>query len=249
MPACLLFLIMIEIIPAIDIIDAKCVRLSQGDYAQKKVYNENPLEVAKAFEDHGIKRLHLVDLDGAKSSRIVNYKVLETITTHTNLIVDFGGGLKTDEDLRIAFNSGASMVTGGSIAVKNQEIFLSWLKKFGSDKIILGADVKDEKIAVSGWQEGTSLNLFDFLKGYVAQGISKVICTDISKDGMLQGPNVGLYDKMKKEFPTLYVIASGGIASLDDIMTLDAHGIDAVITGKAIYEGKITLKDIAALHV
>src|SRR5574344_139427 len=237
------------IIPAIDIIEGKCVRLTKGDYDIKKIYSDNPLDIAKGFEDAGITRLHLVDLDGAKAKHIVNHKVLETIASKTNLVIDFGGGLKTDEDLRIAFNSGASMVTGGSIAVKNQEIFLSLLKKFGSDKIILGADVKDEKIAVSGWQEGTSLNLFDFLKGYVAQGISKVICTDISKDGMLQGPNVGLYDKMKKEFPTLYVIASGGIASLDDIMTLEAHGIDAVITGKAIYEGKITLKDIAALHV
>lgn len=238
---------MIEIIPAIDIIDAKCVRLSQGDYAQKKIYNENPLEVAKEFEANGIKRLHLVDLDGAKSSRIVNYKVLETIATHTNLTIDFGGGLKTDEDLRIAFESGASMVTGGSIAVKNREVFLSWLKKYGSEKIILGADAKNENIAVSGWQEGTSLNLFDFLKGYVAEGVSKIICTDISKDGMLQGSNVDLYVKIKSQFPNLYVIASGGISSIDDILSLNDNGIDAVITGKAIYEGKITLKDLKNL--
>ena len=238
---------MIEIIPAIDIIDAKCVRLSQGDYAQKKVYNENPLEVAKEFEANGIKRLHLVDLDGAKSSRIVNYKVLESITTHTNLIVDFGGGLKTDEDLRIAFESGASMVTGGSIAVKNRAMFLSWLQKYGCDKIILGADAKNEKIAVSGWQEGTSLDLFVFLRDYVADGISKIICTDISKDGMLQGANADLYVKIKQKFPDLYVIASGGISSLEDILKLDAKGIDGVITGKAIYEGKIKLREIATL--
>ena len=239
---------MIEIIPAIDIIDAKCVRLSQGDYAQKKIYNENPLEVAKEFEANGIKRLHLVDLDGAKSSRIVNYKVLENIATHTNLIIDFGGGLKTDEDLRIAFESGASMVTGGSIAVKKRDIFLSWLKKYGSEKIILGADAKNEQIAVSGWQEGTSLNLFDFLKDYVAEGVSKIICTDISKDGMLQGSNVDLYVKIKTQFPELYVIASGGISSIDDILKLNDKGIDAVITGKAIYEGKITLKDLQNLQ-
>lgn len=238
---------MIEIIPAIDIIDAKCVRLSQGDYAQKKVYNENPLEVAKEFEDNGIKRLHLVDLDGAKSNRIVNYKVLETIATHTNLTIDFGGGLKTDDDLRIAFESGASMVTGGSIAVKNREMFLSWLKKYSSEKIILGADAKHEQIAVSGWQEGTSLNLFDFLKDYVAEGVSKIICTDISKDGMLQGSNVDLYVKIKKQFPDLYVIASGGISSIDDILNLNEQGIDGVITGKAIYEGKISLKELRKL--
>ncbi len=238
---------MIEIIPAIDIIDAKCVRLSQGDYAQKKVYNENPLEVAKEFEDNGIKRLHLVDLDGAKSNRIVNYKVLETIATHTNLTIDFGGGLKTDDDLRIAFESGASMVTGGSIAVKNREMFLSWLKKYSSEKIILGADAKHEQIAVSGWQEGTSLNLFDFLKDYVAEGVSKIICTDISKDGMLQGSNVDLYVKIKKQFPDLYVIASGGISSIDDILNLNEQGIDGVITGKAIYEGKISLKELKKL--
>lgn len=235
---------MIEIIPAIDIIDAKCVRLSQGDYGQKKVYNENPLEVAKEFEANGIKRLHLVDLDGAKSSRIVNYKVLETIATHTDLIIDFGGGLKSNDDLRIAFESGAQMVTGGSIAVKNRELFLSWLKKYGSEKIILGADAKNETIAVGGWQEGTSLNLFDFLRDYVAEGVSKIICTDISKDGMLQGANVDLYVKIKQQFPSLYVIASGGISSMDDILRLNDMGIDGVITGKAIYEGKISMQDL-----
>ncbi|MCQ2609061.1 MAG: 1-(5-phosphoribosyl)-5-[(5-phosphoribosylamino)methylideneamino]imidazole-4-carboxamide isomerase [Bacteroidales bacterium] len=238
---------MIEIIPAIDIIDAKCVRLSQGDYAQKKVYNENPLEVAKEFEANGIKRLHLVDLDGAKSSRIINYKVLENIATHTSLTIDFGGGLKTDEDLRIAFESGASMVTGGSIAVKNRPVFSSWLKKYGSEKIILGADAMNEKIAVSGWQEGTNLDLLDFLKDYTAEGVSKIICTDISKDGMLQGANVDLYVKIKKQFTSLFVIASGGISNMNDILALNDNGIDGVITGKAIYEGKISLAEIAKL--
>ena len=239
---------MIEIIPAIDIIDAKCVRLSQGDYAQKKIYNENPLEVAKEFEANGIKRLHLVDLDGAKSSRIVNYKVLENIATHTNLTIDFGGGLKSDDDLRIAFESGASMVTGGSIAVKNPPVFLSWLQKYGSEKIILGADVKNENIAVSGWQEGTKLNMFDFLQDYTAKGVSKIICTDINKDGMLQGSNVDLYVKIKQQFPKLFVIASGGISSMNDIYALNDKNIDGVITGKAIYEGKITLQEISKIN-
>jgi len=239
---------MIEIIPAIDIIDAKCVRLSQGDYAQKKIYNENPLEVAKEFEAHGIRRLHLVDLDGAKSNRIINYKVLESIATHTNLIIDFGGGLKTDDDLRIAFNSGAQMVTGGSIAVKDKATFLSWIQKYGNDKIILGADVKNEKIAVSGWTENSDIALFPFLTEYTAKGVSKIICTDINKDGMLQGANTQLYEKIKKEFPKLYVIASGGISSIDDIINLNEKAIDAVITGKAIYEGKISLNQIEKLQ-
>ena len=242
-----LFLSMIEIIPAIDIIDAKCVRLSQGDYAQKKVYNENPLEVAKAFEDHGIKRLHLVDLDGAKSSRIVNYKVLESITSHTNLIVDFGGGLKSDEDLQIAFNSGASMVTGGSIAVKNQEVFLSWIKKYGSDKIILGADVKDTKIAVKGWTEQSDCELKPFLDSYIKKGVEMVICTDVSRDGMLQGPNIELYKGILADHPTLHLIASGGVSCIDDIKLLNEAKVPAVIIGKAFYEGKITLKDIEKL--
>ena len=180
---------MIEIIPAIDIIDGKCVRLSQGDYAQKKVYNENPLEVAKAFEDVGVRRLHLVDLDGAKAQHIVNYKVLESIATNTSLTIDFGGGLKSDDDLRIAFESGASMVTGGSIAVKNPAVFLSWLEKFGAEKIILGADVKNEKIAVGGWIETTEIELLPFVKSFMEKGVDKVICTDISKDGMLKGPS------------------------------------------------------------
>ena len=236
---------MIEIIPAIDIIDGKCVRLSQGDYGQKKVYNENPTEVAKMFEGVGVRRLHLVDLDGAKAQHIVNYKVLESIATSTSLAVDFGGGLKSDEDLRIAFECGASMVTGGSIAVKNPEVFRSWIDKFGSEKIILGADVKDEKIAVGGWLETTKAELLPFVKDYRQAGIDKVICTDISKDGMLQGPSVELYEKILAEIPDLYLIASGGVSSMADIERLQEANVPAVITGKAIYEGKIKMEDLA----
>lgn len=236
---------MIEIIPAIDIIDGKCVRLSQGDYAQKKVYNENPLEVAKAFEGVGVRRLHLVDLDGAKAQHIVNYKVLESIASNTNLTIDFGGGLKSDDDLRIAFESGASMVTGGSIAVKNPAVFLSWLEKFGAEKIILGADVKNEKIAVGGWIETTEVELLPFVKGFMEKGVDKVICTDISKDGMLKGPSIDLYKKMLEEMPTLYLIASGGVSSMQDIEQLAEANVPAVITGKAIYEGRIKMDDLA----
>ena len=237
---------MIEIIPAIDIIEGKCVRLSQGDYAQKKVYNENPLEVAKEFESAGIRRLHLVDLDGAKAKHIVNYKVLESIATHTDLIIDFGGGLKSDEDLRIAFESGAKMVTGGSIAVKEPDTFLSWLDKFGAERIILGADVKEEKIAVGGWIESTTLDLLPFVKGFVERGIDKVICTDISKDGMLKGPSIDLYKRMLAEIPSLYLIASGGVSSMKDIEELNEANVPAVITGKAIYEGRIKMEEIAS---
>ena len=235
---------MIEIIPAIDLIDGKCVRLSQGDYSQKIVYNENPLEVAKMFEDAGIRRLHLVDLDGAKAHHIVNQKVLELITTNTDLIVDFGGGLKSDDDLRIAFECGASMITGGSIAVKNPAIFSAWITKFGGDKIILGADVKDQKIAVGGWLETTDLELMPFIKNYIRQGINKVICTDISKDGMLQGPANVLYKKILLEQPDLYLIASGGVSSLKDIELLQELNVPSVIIGKAIYEGRIKLKEL-----
>ena len=235
---------MIEIIPAIDLIDGKCVRLSQGDYSQKTVYNENPLEVAKMFADAGIRRLHLVDLDGAKAHHIVNHKVLERITTHTDLVVDFGGGLKTDDDLRIAFECGASMITGGSIAVKDPDTFSSWISKFGADMIILGADVKDEKISVGGWIETTDLDLLPFVNDYVNQGITKVICTDISKDGMLQGTAVDLYKKILKAFPELYLIASGGVSSIKDIELLEQAAVPAVITGKAIYEGKIKLAEL-----
>lgn len=235
---------MIELIPAIDIIDGKCVRLTQGDYDQKTVYNEDPLEVAKMFEDNGLKRLHLVDLDGAKAHHIVNYKVLERIANRTNLIIDFGGGLKTDSDLEIAFNSGAKMVTGGSIAVKNPDVFSSWIEKYGSNKIILGADVKDGKIAVSGWIEETDLQLNNFLKDYLEKGIRKVISTDISKDGMLQGPATELYQQMITDFPELYVIASGGVSGIEDIEKLNDAGVHAVIFGKAIYEGRINLREL-----
>ena len=235
---------MIEIIPAIDIIDGKCVRLSQGDYDQQKVYNENPLEVAKMFEDAGIRRLHLVDLDGAKAQHIVNYNVLQKIATGTSLVIDFGGGLKSDDDLRIAFECGASMITGGSIAVKNPAVFTTWIEKFGSEKIILGADVKNEKIAVCGWLETTNTDLLPFIRSFATKGIDKVICTDISKDGMLQGPSIELYRKILNEFPDLYLIASGGVSSVADLKSLEEAGVPAVITGKAIYEGRIKMKDI-----
>ena len=240
---------MIEIIPAIDLIDGKCVRLSQGDYAQKTVYNENPLEVAKMFADAGIRRLHLVDLDGAKAHHIVNHKVLERITSGTDLVVDFGGGLKSDDDLRIAFECGASMVTGGSIAVKNPDVFSSWISKFGAEKIILGADVKNGKIAVGGWLETTELELLPFIKEYIRQGINKIICTDISKDGMLQGPALELYKKMLAAQPDMYLIASGGVSSIRDIELLHEAAVPAVITGKAIYEGRITLKELSQFIV
>ncbi len=235
---------MIEIIPAIDIIDGKCVRLSQGDYARKKVYNEDPLEVAAMFEDAGIKRLHLVDLDGAKAKHIVNYKVLERIAAKTNLVIDFGGGLKSDEDLRIAFDSGAQMVTGGSIAVSDPDVFLSWLEKFGAEKIILGADAMNDKIAISGWQEGTGEEVISFIEKYHAKGITKVISTDISKDGMMAGPSIELYERILTAVPGLYIIASGGVSNMKDILLLDEKNVPAVITGKAIYENKLSLKEI-----
>ncbi|MGD9931665.1 MAG: 1-(5-phosphoribosyl)-5-[(5-phosphoribosylamino)methylideneamino]imidazole-4-carboxamide isomerase [Mangrovibacterium sp.] len=234
----------ITIIPAIDLIDAKCVRLSQGDYNQKTIYNENPLEVAKMFEDAGITRLHLVDLDGAKAKHIVNYKVLETIASKTSLVIDFGGGLKSDDDLRVAFESGAQMVTGGSIAVKDRETFLSWIETYGPDKIILGADAKDKKIAVSGWQEVSELPIFDFIESYTSRGIRKVISTDIARDGMLTGPSIDLYKEIMEQFPGLELIASGGIASMNDIRELNEMGVPGVITGKAIYENKISLEEI-----
>lgn len=236
---------MIEIIPAIDLIDGKCVRLSQGDYNAKKVYNEDPLEVAKMFENAGIKRLHLVDLDGAKAKRIVNQAVLEKIATNTSLIIDFGGGIQSDSDLEIAFNSGASMITGGSIAIKNSELFNGWLNKYGSDKIILGADCKDHKIAVSGWQESTSVDIIPFIAEYKKEGVTKVVCTDISKDGMLQGPSIELYKEILNIFPDLYLIASGGVGCFQDIVDLEKAGLPAVILGKAIYENKVTLKELS----
>lgn len=234
----------IEIIPAIDLIDGKCVRLSQGDYNQKTVYNENPLEVAKMFEAAGIRRLHLVDLDGAKAKHIVNHKVLELLSTKTNLIIDFGGGLKSDEDLEIAFNSGAQMITGGSIAVKERDTFLKWLQKYGSEKIILGADAKDGNIAVSGWLESTELPVVGFISDFHEKGITKVISTDISRDGMLTGPSFELYSEIMKSLPEVEIIASGGIATMDDILKLAEMGVPGVITGKAIYENRISLQEI-----
>lgn len=235
---------MIEIIPAIDIIDGKCVRLSQGDYDSKKVYNESPLEVAKEFEASGIRRLHVVDLDGAASHHVVNYRILEQITSRTSLIVDFGGGVKSDEDLKIAFESGAQMVTGGSIAVKDPALFCYWIERYGSEKIILGADVKDHKIAVNGWKDESTCELFPFLEDYVRKGIQKVICTDISCDGMLAGPSIELYKEILAKFPEMYLIASGGVSNIDDIVALDEAGVPAVIFGKALYEGRFTLKDL-----
>lgn len=233
-----------RIIPAIDIIDGKCVRLSQGDYNSKKIYNENPLEVAKQFEDHGIQYLHLVDLDGAKSKHIVNYKVLEQIASGTGLQVDFGGGLKSDKDLEIAFNSGASQVTGGSIAVKDREVFLFWLEKYGTEKIILGADAKDEKVAVSGWLEESEEDLIPFIQKYFENGIQYVICTDIAKDGMLQGPSFELYQKILQEIPGVKLIASGGISQFEDLPKLQEIGCEGAILGKAIYENRISLKQL-----
>lgn len=236
---------MIEIIPAIDIIDGKCVRLSQGDYTAKKVYNEDPLEVARMFEDAGIRRLHLVDLDGAKAKHIVNQAVLEKIANNTSLVIDFGGGVQSDEDIQIAFNSGAAMVTGGSIAVKDKKLFTGWINRYGSERIILGADCKNGKIAVSGWQEETSLDVITFIEEYKKEGITKVVCTDISKDGMLEGPAIGLYAKMLVAFPDLYLIASGGVSSFQDILELEDAGIPAVILGKAIYENRVTLSELS----
>ncbi len=232
---------MIEIIPAIDVINGKCVRLSQGDYTQKKEYGD-PLDMAMKFEDHGIKRLHLVDLDGAREQRVVNYRLLEKIASQTSLVIDAGGGLRSDDDLRIVFESGAHMITGGSVAVKDRELFMGWLLKYGPEKIILGADYRDGKIAVSGWEEETELDLMAFLAGYVDDGIKKAICTDIALDGMLEGPSLKTYKEIKGEQETLELIASGGIGALKQIEELDEAGIDGVIVGKAIYENRIPLK-------
>jgi phosphoribosylformimino-5-aminoimidazole carboxamide ribotide isomerase len=235
---------MIEIIPAIDILDGKCVRLAQGDYGQKTVYNEDPLEVAKQFEDNGIARLHLVDLDGAKAGRVVNYRILEQISSRTSLIIDFGGGLKSDADLEIAFDNGASMVTGGSIAVKNPEIFQRWIDKFDARHIILGADCRDRKIAVSGWTENTDEDVIPFIEKWRKQGITKVICTDVAKDGMLEGTSLDLYREIKDSDPEISLIASGGVSSVHDIELLEEAHLAGVIIGKALYEGRIALKDL-----
>lgn len=233
-----------EIIPAIDLIDGKCVRLTQGDYAQKKIYNESPLEVAKSFEDMGIKRLHLVDLDGAKKGEVVNLKVLETISSKTSLTIDFGGGIKKDSDINSVFDAGASIATIGSVAVKNKELFFSWLKKYGAAKILLGADVKEEKIAIGGWLETTDISIFDFIKEHMAEGVATIFCTDISKDGLLQGPSTELYKRIKEKFKNLQLIASGGVSTYSDLEELQAVGCSGVIVGKAIYEGRISMQQL-----
>lgn len=232
------------IIPAIDIIDGKCVRLTQGDYAQKKIYNENPLEVAKEFEAAGITHLHLVDLDGAKSQHIVNYKVLESISKNTHLKIDFGGGIKSNDDIRIAFECGANQITGGSIAVKNKPLFREWINTFGAEKIILGADIKNGKIAVNGWKEESQEELFTFLESYISSGIQYVICTDISKDGLLQGTATELYKQIISKFPALKLIASGGVSSVSDLEELKSAGLYGAIVGKAFYEGRIKLSEL-----
>ncbi len=234
---------MIELIPAIDIIDGKCVRLTKGDYDQKTVYG-NPIDMAKEFERIGYNRLHVVDLDGAKSKHIVNDAVLRAITTETNLTVDFGGGIKTDEDLEKAFAAGASMVTVGSIAVTNPDLFMGWLEKYGTEKMILGADVRHGKISINGWKEDSDEDLLSFLEKYVNAGVKNVLCTEISKDGTLSGPAINLYRQVMDAYPALHLIASGGVSSREDIIALDAAGIPAVVFGKAIYEGKINLKEL-----
>ena len=235
---------MIELIPAIDLIDGKCVRLTKGDYNQKKIYNENPMEIAKGFEEMGFKRLHVVDLDGARSKHIVNVDVLKAITTETNLVVDFGGGIKSEEDIEKAFANGASMVTIGSIAVTQPELFLKWLDQYGAEKLILGADVKNGMISINGWKEDSAEQLLPFLKKYIDHGVKNVLCTEISKDGTLQGPALQLYQEIMAAYPQLHLIASGGVSSNEDIIALDQAGIPAVVFGKAFYEGKINIPEL-----
>jgi phosphoribosylformimino-5-aminoimidazole carboxamide ribotide isomerase len=235
---------MMEIIPAIDIIDGKCVRLTQGDYEQKKIYNEHPLEVAMEFEDAGLRRLHLVDLDGAKAGAVKNWKVLETIAGKTKMVIDFGGGIKTDKDVNIVFDSGAALATIGSLAVKNEFEFVKWLLQYGADKFLLGADVKEEKIAVGGWLETTDIWIYDFIEKYIGHGVRQLFCTDVSKDGLLQGPSTELYKNIISKFPDLHFIASGGVSDMQDVITLKEIGCKGVIIGKAIYEGRIAVKDL-----
>ena len=235
-----------RIIPAIDIIDGKCVRLTKGDYNTKKIYNDNPLEVAKEFEDNGIKYLHVVDLDGAKSKHIVNYKILESLASKTNLIVDFGGGIKTDKDIEIAFSSGAAQITGGSIAANNPSQFLEWLNKYGTDKIILGADCSNRKISTNGWLDNSGIDVIDFIKEYESKGIKNVICTDIAKDGMLAGTSNELYKEVMSE-SKVNLIASGGVSNMDNLYQLIELGCEGAILGKVIYEGKISLKELQQL--
>lgn len=234
----------LQIIPAIDIIDGKCVRLTEGDYSQKKIYNEHPLEVAKEFEDAGLQRLHLVDLDGAKAGAVKNWKVLEAITSKTSLIIDFGGGIKQEEDVKIVLNSGAAFATVGSIAVKDEATFVSWLQQFGAAKFLLGADVKNEKIAVGGWLETTDVWIYDFIEKYINHGVQQIFCTDVSKDGRLEGPSTELYKNIIQKFPELHFIASGGVSSMKDLDELAEIGCNGVIIGKAIYEGRVTLNEL-----
>jgi phosphoribosylformimino-5-aminoimidazole carboxamide ribotide isomerase len=233
-----------EIIPAIDIIDGKCVRLTHGDYSQKKIYNEHPLEVARQFEDAGLQRLHLVDLDGAKAGNVKNWKVLETIAGKTSLKIDFGGGIKSEKDLDIVFNSGAALATVGSMAVKEEATFTSWLQQWGADKFFLGADVKDEKITVSGWLEQTDIWIYDFIQKHMDKGVQQLFCTDVAKDGALQGPSLDLYKNIVEKFPSLHFVASGGVSNLDDVYALQDVGCSGVIIGKAIYEGRVTLQQL-----
>ena len=235
---------MIEIIPAIDIIDGKCVRLTQGDYGKQKTYSDNPLEVAKLFEGYGVRRLHVVDLDGAKSSHVVNLRVLEQIASHTDLVIDFGGGIKSENDLTLSFNAGASMLTIGSLAVKNPDLVKGWLKDYGAERFIIGADVKDEKISINGWKEEGEDTLYPFLERYTSEGVVNVLCTDISRDGMLQGPSLTLYEIILKRFPELHLIASGGVGGVDDIRKLNEMGVPAVVFGKAFYEGLIRIEQL-----
>lgn len=229
------------IIPAIDIIGGKCVRLSQGDYSRQKVYDEHPLEVAKRFEDAGLTRLHLVDLDGARTGAVVNWKVLEKIAAGTGLIIDFGGGIKTGKDIEIVFNSGAAMAAIGSVAVRDPELFRGWISRYGGEKIFLGADVREEKIAIAGWKEQTELSVFDFIGDNLQHGVQQIFCTDVSKDGLLEGPAVELYKKILEKFPEMHLVASGGVSSMEDLFALEEAGCKGTIVGKAIYEGRITL--------
>mgnify|MGYP002515774260 FL=1 len=232
----------IQLIPAIDILGGKCVRLTKGDYDQKVVYDDNPADQARRFEDMGFKRLHVVDLDGAKSKHIVNSRVLCDITSHTRMVVDFGGGIKTDEDIDIAFQAGAEMVTVGSIAASNPDLFMSWLHRYGADRLILGADTRNGEISINGWRENSGLDLIPFLRNYVDEGIKNVLCTEISRDGTLEGPAVNLYKNIMEHYPQLHLIASGGVGSADDIIALEKAGIPAVVFGKAWYEGRIDMK-------
>ena len=238
-----------QIIPAIDIIEGKCVRLTEGDYAQKKIYNENPLEVAKAFEGIGLMRLHLVDLDGAKAGEVMNWKVLEKIANQTQLKIDFGGGIKTEATLKTVLDTGAKYATIGSLAVKSPEIFQEWIARFGAKVFMLGADVFEEKIAIGGWLEKTNITVFDFMKLYMDKGVKQIFCTDIQKDGKLEGPSIELYQKILEQFPSLHLIASGGVSSLDDLIELEEIGCSAAIVGKAIYENKITINELASFNL